>query len=484
MRSSPATVSCEHRRFLCANGIAIDEALVDRLYVTCQRLAGDADLADDAFQDTWLNLLQQDRQIENPEAWLHQVARHRIIDRFRERYRLKSGCQNEEPVTPLENDRADQLEALDQVLAHLKPADRSLIEAHFLADCSQEQLAEQLACSPSTISRRISAALQRMRRKARRAGVLTMVLSGDFFSRRAFAATPSGHSLASELPTLIPALKLAGPALIALSSLSLAAWSHLPWHHRPPARGEAAFSVDSSGVQVQSGSAKKALPASAQATTEGTLFASQAVSLEWGENDAYPWKRERDGWFRYTLPANNAATWTGCILEGTLAGGGRQDLTIDWTIDIPPDLDISFSLLLGSGDRTTDAQADSLLLTIDHSGMLASPEWPSGQLYGQIIRFATGPSSSPLDFMHLADSGRRDRAGFHHLRLRSRGDGAWWLDDRILPQRTRVGNDLALRIWFYWPAAIGPAEIAVQPRVTRLQRSADLDEPFLPVSRP
>src|SRR5215218_9749459 len=62
------------------------QAMRARLRTFIERRVGDPDVADDLTQDVLLRLLMNDdRQIENPTAWLYRVARNAIIDHYRTR---------------------------------------------------------------------------------------------------------------------------------------------------------------------------------------------------------------------------------------------------------------------------------------------------------------------------------------------------------------------------------------------------------------
>ena len=75
---------------------ARDEALQAvraRLRAFIERRVADPDVAEDLTQDVLLRLLMNDdRQIENPTAWLYRVARNAIIDHHERRWACGIGC--------------------------------------------------------------------------------------------------------------------------------------------------------------------------------------------------------------------------------------------------------------------------------------------------------------------------------------------------------------------------------------------------------
>lgn len=130
------------------------------------RLDGDAE-ADDLLQEVFLRALRQGDAfcaLDNPRAWLFQVARNALTDRLRARRpQVELGDElaaaESEPLAPV-----DQLsQCLPRVLAELSAADRLAIELCDIAGQPQQALAERLGISLSGAKSRLQRARLRLR---------------------------------------------------------------------------------------------------------------------------------------------------------------------------------------------------------------------------------------------------------------------------------------------------------------------------------
>lgn len=130
------------------------------------RLDGDAE-ADDLLQEVFLRALRQGDAfcaLDNPRAWLFQVARNTLTDRLRAR-RPQAELGDElaaaesEPLAPV-----DQLsQCLPRVLTELSAADRLAIELCDIAGQPQQALAQRLGISLSGAKSRLQRARLRLR---------------------------------------------------------------------------------------------------------------------------------------------------------------------------------------------------------------------------------------------------------------------------------------------------------------------------------
>ncbi len=130
------------------------------------RLDGDAE-ADDLLQEVFLRALRQGDAfcaLDNPRAWLFQVARNTLTDRLRTRRpQVELGDElaaaESEQLAPV-----DQLsQCLPRVLAELSVADRLAIELCDIAGQPQQALAERLGISLSGAKSRLQRARLRLR---------------------------------------------------------------------------------------------------------------------------------------------------------------------------------------------------------------------------------------------------------------------------------------------------------------------------------
>lgn len=132
------------------------------------RLDGDAE-ADDLLQEVFLRALRQGDAfcaLDNPRAWLFQVARNALTDRLRAcrpQLELDDDLSAAETEPPAPVDLLCQ--CLPRVLAELTAADRLAIELCDIAGAQQQVLADRLGLSLSGAKSRLQRA--RLRLKAR-----------------------------------------------------------------------------------------------------------------------------------------------------------------------------------------------------------------------------------------------------------------------------------------------------------------------------
>jgi RNA polymerase sigma-70 factor (ECF subfamily) len=128
---------------------------------------GDADSADDLLQETFLKSMRQGAafcEIDNPRAWLFQVARNAVIDRAR---LAKPQIELLEQIAaPSTNERApvDELDAcLLRNLAEMAAEDRQIIEQCDLQGIRQHEFARIHGLSLPATKSRLLRARQRLR---------------------------------------------------------------------------------------------------------------------------------------------------------------------------------------------------------------------------------------------------------------------------------------------------------------------------------
>jgi RNA polymerase sigma-70 factor (ECF subfamily) len=130
------------------------------------RLHGDAE-ADDLLQEVFLRALRQGEQfcaLDNPRAWLFQVARNALTDRLRASHpqqELPADLAAVEAETPAPVEQLTQ--CLPRVLGELSPVDRLAIELCDIAGQPQQLLADQLGISLSGAKSRLQRARQRLK---------------------------------------------------------------------------------------------------------------------------------------------------------------------------------------------------------------------------------------------------------------------------------------------------------------------------------
>jgi RNA polymerase sigma-70 factor (ECF subfamily) len=157
----------------CAGDVRAEEALYLRHvgYVTslCMRLLGNREEAEDAAQDTFLDVLQQLASLRDPERlkqWITRVAVHKAHRRFRRRKLLRAlglyGGEHDVNVlaaaahsTP---EQAAELERLSQVLGGLPDEQRAAWVLRYVDGHKLEDVARLCTCSLATVKRRIGSA--------------------------------------------------------------------------------------------------------------------------------------------------------------------------------------------------------------------------------------------------------------------------------------------------------------------------------------
>jgi RNA polymerase sigma factor (sigma-70 family) len=171
--SAPDTDRALVARFAATSDPAAFAELVRRhgplVLGVCRRAARDPDLADDAFQATFLVLARKAGHLRNPDAlpsWLFGVARKVAAAARRREDRqaqlLRRAAADTAPTgSPPAWD--DLLVVLDEELARLPDRYRAPLLACYLDGRTQDEAARQLGWSVSTLRRRLEAARTRLR---------------------------------------------------------------------------------------------------------------------------------------------------------------------------------------------------------------------------------------------------------------------------------------------------------------------------------
>jgi len=157
----------------CAGDTRAEEALYLRHvgYVTslCVRLLGNREEAEDAAQDTFVDVLSQISRLREPERvkqWITRVAVHKVHRRFRRRKLLRAlgmyGVDSDLILlaaaphsTP---EQAAELERLSQLLSGLRDEQRAAWVLRYVDGHKLEDVARLCDCSLATIKRRIGIA--------------------------------------------------------------------------------------------------------------------------------------------------------------------------------------------------------------------------------------------------------------------------------------------------------------------------------------
>lgn len=186
------------------------------------RITGDAQLAEDVFQATFLLLSRKAhtlRRIEALPCWLHGVVHRLAVQARRAQVRRREREARVLPapsVDPLDELTARELVAvLDEEIGKLPENQRAPLILCCLEGLSQEEAAKRLGCSADAVRGRLERGRQRLRQRLEKRGLtLPAVLGGTLLSVSSTNAVPFALAQA----TLTAATKGVGatPAAVAL----------------------------------------------------------------------------------------------------------------------------------------------------------------------------------------------------------------------------------------------------------------------------
>jgi RNA polymerase sigma factor (sigma-70 family) len=222
-------------RLLAAQDEAVFEALVRRhgpmVYPVCWRVLQQAEDTEDAFQATFLVLaqkLQTVRKRDSLASWLHGVAHRVALDAKaqatrRHRHQARAAA-NFHPGPPEEITWRDLRTVLDSELGRLPEKWRLPLILCYLEGRSQEEAAQQLGWSKSTLLRRLEKARAALGRRLTRRGVvwpaaLSAVLLSDCVAPAALAPRLVGSTV--EAVAFIAAGKAAPVAAVSAKAAAL-----------------------------------------------------------------------------------------------------------------------------------------------------------------------------------------------------------------------------------------------------------------------
>lgn len=236
----------------------------------CRRVLGDHAAAEDAAQETFMQLSRHAYTIRsNVGSWLYTCALNeaRRLRRSEEaRRRNENSWASEEPEPWIDALDSEECDLLNRCIADLGEQERDVITLHFFLGLSQERIAERYGISQPAVGKRLERALRVLRYEIVRRGLVP----SDLFSRHAklfsgpmhtrmltlglavcgcdlAASEGIGQSMHLQRPTL-PGMDWAlasGPAICALimSSPGNLRGSDRDPHYRPSTRPDLAQRV-------------------------------------------------------------------------------------------------------------------------------------------------------------------------------------------------------------------------------------------------
>jgi RNA polymerase sigma-70 factor (ECF subfamily) len=154
------------------------------VYRYCRQMMGDADLASDVHQTTFVSAYEALPTFERRsslQTWLYGIARHRCLDALRSKRRRERRVElrAELPDAPAAGSHpADRLavergsRALERCLESLPPAVRTAVVLRFQEGLSYEDIGRTCGERPATLRVRVCRALRRLRACLQGQGVM------------------------------------------------------------------------------------------------------------------------------------------------------------------------------------------------------------------------------------------------------------------------------------------------------------------------
>ncbi|HET7011866.1 MAG TPA: sigma-70 family RNA polymerase sigma factor [Anaerolineales bacterium] len=137
------------------------------------RLTGDAQVAEDCLQDTFLRAVRaaaSGTQVAQPRAWLYAVATNSARDHARKASRrlqreqlLDSDLVDRSDAPPEAAARSDQLRRVADAVRRLPPKQRAALLMRKYQELDYDEVAAALDCSPATARANVYQALRRLR---------------------------------------------------------------------------------------------------------------------------------------------------------------------------------------------------------------------------------------------------------------------------------------------------------------------------------
>jgi RNA polymerase sigma factor (sigma-70 family) len=170
----------------------------------CRRMLPDPEDAADAFQATFLILVQRAAVVRVTDSlgrWLRGVSRRVALQAraasARRRRRERAGGLAEAAVPEPERARNELLAALDEEVARLPEKYQRAVVLCDLGGMTHQAAADQLGCPVGTIESRLSRGREMLRRRLSRRGLTPAALGVALAARSALAGVPCGLSQAT-----------------------------------------------------------------------------------------------------------------------------------------------------------------------------------------------------------------------------------------------------------------------------------------------
>ena len=129
------------------------------------------DLASETFLRGWRTFQDRAKKIDNPSAFLYQIARNLIIDFYRERGKMQvisvEGVQIDDPRNNLEEKSllSSDIDVIKQALRSLKEDYQTVVICHYLNDLPVPEIAKIMEKPEGTVRVTLHRALRALKKE-------------------------------------------------------------------------------------------------------------------------------------------------------------------------------------------------------------------------------------------------------------------------------------------------------------------------------
>jgi RNA polymerase sigma factor (sigma-70 family) len=158
---------------------AFDELIArwhEPLWKYVRRVTGDDHAAHDIVQDLWLRVLRGIHRLRDGSklrAWLFGIARHALMDRWRDKYAAPAAAEVDmADIAAAESDagREEEIALMEHELTQLPLIEREVLTLFYLQELSLAEVSEVLGVPVGTVKSRLFRARQLLRREVEAKG--------------------------------------------------------------------------------------------------------------------------------------------------------------------------------------------------------------------------------------------------------------------------------------------------------------------------
>ncbi len=139
------------------------------LKVSSQEIA--QDLCSETFLKGWQSFKENNKKIDNPQAFLYQIARNLVVDHYREKGRMQTVSADCIPITDprvdleKETQANSDLDTIKVVLTNLKDEYQEVVIWHYIDDLSIAEIAKMLKKSEGAVRVTLHRALKAVKKE-------------------------------------------------------------------------------------------------------------------------------------------------------------------------------------------------------------------------------------------------------------------------------------------------------------------------------